>query len=472
MINRSNQYTAAYNKLYENQARSSEKTTIKHRVVLHWLIGLLCFGVFTGIWSEFEQTIIGKFDFFQKNDLLLSLYEIPQTTNLRQKHGQSAFDISGNRLKKNTHSIRVNRSHKRDSTYFIKPHKLSTEVAIQLATRRAKQIAELDKQAALNEALAKAALLEAKKNSASSSAIKAKKIAAFELNPNSNTTALTTQPIKDDLVVTGLNRPQILSIDEIEKLKQDKLNHTATFAAEQSAPMPTVHSGAKKTEFVETILAQVTAQAHDTEIGWSSGNGKSSSIRRQTISLDELNGFTVVNSKLATKESEIVGDQILMANIRVPAPLKRPKYTPKAGQDSITTNRSSLTCLTAALYHEVRGESRSGQLAVAEVISARRRSPSYPNTYCGVIYQNATKRNACQFSFACDGKTDLPRDLKTWAKMKKLANDFLAGRVSAPTVRGATHYHNTKVSPKWRWAMRRIGRIGGHIFYKDPKIKT
>ncbi|MBL1241377.1 MAG: cell wall hydrolase [OCS116 cluster bacterium] len=470
MTNRSSHHSDAQKKLYKNQKRNINTSKLSHRVALHLLVGLACFGLFMGFFDQIEHYIGIKFGLYEPDKPSITLYQIPRTVNLRQKHGDSVYDIAGKNLKKNTDGIRINRKNKRDSSYFIKVAKIDQEKAIQLATRRAKQIAELDRQAALNEALAKAALLEAEKRKASSSEIMAKKIAGFELNSNKNTGLLTGQPDDKDLLVASLTRSKILTGDEIEQLKQDKLNRAATFVTEQVAPMPNIHSGAVKSEFVENMLAQVTAQAHETELGWSGGNGKSSTIRRQTISMDKLNGFTVLDGKLATKESENTSDRILMANIQVPAPLKRPKYSPKS--KVISTSRSSLTCLTTALYHEVRGESRAGQLAVAEVISARRRSRSYPNTFCGVIYQNATKRNRCQFSFACDGKTDLPRDLKTWAKMKKLAGDFLAGRASAPKVRGATHYHTTKVSPKWRWSMKRIGRIGAHIFYKDPRAKA
>ena len=472
MTKRSSHLTDAQKNLYKNQKRNKTISIFNHRAALHLLVGLASLGFFIGFLDQMEHYIAIQLGIYEPDKPTLTLYQIPQTANLRQKHGDSAYDIAGHSLKKNPDNIRINRKNKRDSTYFIKVVKLDQEAAIQLATRRAKQIAELDRQAALNEALAKAALLEAEKRKATSSEIKAKKIASFDFQPTKTNSSLTDQPDSEDLRIASLNKTKILSGDEIDQLKRDKINLTATYAAEQMAPMPNIHSGKVKSEFVENMLAQVTAQAHETEVGWSSGNGKSSSIRRQTISLDKLNGFTVLDGKLATKETESTSDRILMANIQVPAPLKRPKYTPKNTPKAITTNRSSLTCLTTALYHEVRGESRAGQLAVAEVISARRRSRSYPNTFCGVIYQNATKRNACQFSFACDGKTDLPRDLKTWAKMKKLAGDFLAGRASAPKVRGATHYHTTKVSPKWRWSMKRIGRIGAHIFYKDPRARA
>jgi spore germination cell wall hydrolase CwlJ-like protein len=63
-------------------------------------------------------------------------------------------------------------------------------------------------------------------------------------------------------------------------------------------------------------------------------------------------------------------------------------------------------CLAEGIYFEARGEKVEGQAAVAQVILNRVRNPTFPNTICGVVYQNDTWRNRCQFSFACDGIRD------------------------------------------------------------------
>ena len=46
-----------------------------------------------------------------------------------------------------------------------------------------------------------------------------------------------------------------------------------------------------------------------------------------------------------------------------------------------------------------------GQIAVAQVVMNRVFSGYYPNNVCGVVYQNAHRHLACQFTFACDGKS-------------------------------------------------------------------
>ena len=76
----------------------------------------------------------------------------------------------------------------------------------------------------------------------------------------------------------------------------------------------------------------------------------------------------------------------------------------------VETANAERGCLAQAIYHEARGESEAGQMAVANVIVNRALSGKYPSTLCGVIYQNANKgRYRCQFTFACDGKDDAPR---------------------------------------------------------------
>ena len=122
-------------------------------------------------------------------------------------------------------------------------------------------------------------------------------------------------------------------------------------------------------------------------------------------------------------------------------------------------------CLAAGIYFEARGEKLSGQAAVAQVILNRVRNPTYPNTICGVVYQNKTWRNRCQFSFACDGIRDRVRSPKAWNIAEEIALATTAGKIWFKQVGSSTHYHATYVRPRWAKKMRRVGRIGLHIFY-------
>jgi hypothetical protein len=123
-------------------------------------------------------------------------------------------------------------------------------------------------------------------------------------------------------------------------------------------------------------------------------------------------------------------------------------------------------CLREAIYHEARGEDVVGQFAVAEVILNRVASGRYPDTICEVVYQNVHRRNACQFSYACNGRSVFLRDVRATAIAGRIAQLAVSGFDSQLTG-GATHYHATSVFPHWATAMERTARYGAHIFYRE-----
>ncbi len=127
--------------------------------------------------------------------------------------------------------------------------------------------------------------------------------------------------------------------------------------------------------------------------------------------------------------------------------------------------KRELRCMTTAIYFEARGEPVRGQLAVGQVIMNRVRSPEYPDTICGVIFQGESRKNACQFSFACDGLADRPDNPQHWRLAKSLARQITSGEVWLNDVGYSTHYHATYVAPDWRVGMQRVKQIGRHIFY-------
>lgn len=123
-------------------------------------------------------------------------------------------------------------------------------------------------------------------------------------------------------------------------------------------------------------------------------------------------------------------------------------------------------CLANGIYFEARGESVKGQAAVAQVILNRVRNPHYPDTICGVVYQNEDWRNRCQFSFACDLIRDLVRSRESWQTAQDVAMAVTAGKIWLPEVGSSTHYHATYVNPRWARSMKKVGQIGLHIFYR------
>ena len=136
----------------------------------------------------------------------------------------------------------------------------------------------------------------------------------------------------------------------------------------------------------------------------------------------------------------------------------------------VGTRSRQWRCLTEALYFEARGENLVGQVAVAEVILNRVDSKSYPNSVCGVIQQGQYKRNACQFSFICDGKVEYIGDRGSFEELGKVAWVMLQGKPRILTGK-ATHYHAASVLPRWAKRLVRTARIGNHIFYRqEPQL--
>jgi len=127
-------------------------------------------------------------------------------------------------------------------------------------------------------------------------------------------------------------------------------------------------------------------------------------------------------------------------------------------------------CLAQAIYHEARGETHAGQLAVANVIVNRARSDRYPSTLCGVIYQNADQgRYRCQFTFACDGRSDAPGERRAWARSMALAAEvyaeFATGAEIGALPGSALYYHTTNVRPSWSYTFSKVAEVDSHIFY-------
>ena len=131
------------------------------------------------------------------------------------------------------------------------------------------------------------------------------------------------------------------------------------------------------------------------------------------------------------------------------------------------TRAKAEKCLADAVYFEARGEVRKGQEAVAQVVMNRVFSGYYPHDVCGVVYQNAHRHLACQFTFACEGK-DLSRidEPDMWEQAKSIAKDTLDGKIWLAEVGHATHYHAYWVHPSWVHEMTRLFRLGVHTFYR------
>jgi spore germination cell wall hydrolase CwlJ-like protein len=144
----------------------------------------------------------------------------------------------------------------------------------------------------------------------------------------------------------------------------------------------------------------------------------------------------------------------------------RPKSPAERLKLSGKAREKAEKCLANAVYFEARGEPIRGQIGVAQVVMNRVFSPFYPKTVCDVVYQNANRHNACQFTFACDGIPDIVTEPDAWARAKRIARDMLDGKLWMPEVAKSTHYHAYWVRPSWVHEMKKMYKLGVHTFYR------
>ena len=121
-------------------------------------------------------------------------------------------------------------------------------------------------------------------------------------------------------------------------------------------------------------------------------------------------------------------------------------------------------CLALAMYFEARAEGREGMRAVGHVILNRRADERFPSTVCGVVQQGGEGRG-CQFSWFCDGRSDVPTHRRAWRSAGALAYQLLAGRLD-DTTEGALFYHATWIDVPWKRPREKTRVIGNHAFYR------
>jgi hypothetical protein len=126
----------------------------------------------------------------------------------------------------------------------------------------------------------------------------------------------------------------------------------------------------------------------------------------------------------------------------------------------------ALQCLAAAELYEA-GDDAEGEAAVAQVVLNRVRHAAFPATVCGVVFQGAERATGCQFTFTCDGSLRRTMSEAAWQRARVVAARALDGHVDA-TVGLATHYHTDWVYPYWSPSLRKLARVGTHLFFGWP----
>lgn len=139
---------------------------------------------------------------------------------------------------------------------------------------------------------------------------------------------------------------------------------------------------------------------------------------------------------------------------------------PFAFRGSETDRLRARDCLaTAALYEA--GDDTVGEAAVAQVVLNRVRHAAFPRTVCGVVYQGSERATGCQFTFTCDGSLRRRMPEAAWRRARDVADRALSGYVDG-SVGLATHYHTNWVYPYWSPSLRKLAKVGTHLFFGWP----
>lgn len=165
-----------------------------------------------------------------------------------------------------------------------------------------------------------------------------------------------------------------------------------------------------------------------------------------------------------------------------------------ADQQSATPFLSlkEVECLARNIFYEAANEPEEGKVAVGLVTLNRSESPKFPNTVCGVVAQKTVfsvpqvqiiehknlfkstfeKRTTwasvavCQFSWNCKRVSRPKFDDPRWLESQRIASELAAGGFEQwrEKYASALHFHAIHVNPGWN--LKRITRIGGHVFYE------
>lgn len=122
-------------------------------------------------------------------------------------------------------------------------------------------------------------------------------------------------------------------------------------------------------------------------------------------------------------------------------------------------HQEEIACLALNIYHEARGESIAGQIAVAEVTINRMNHTYFPDTVCGVVWEPN------QFSWTHDGISDQAYETEAYTIALNIAETVYYGQEDEFTG-GALFYHADYITaPNWTEYMEVSSVIGKHIFY-------
>ena len=121
-----------------------------------------------------------------------------------------------------------------------------------------------------------------------------------------------------------------------------------------------------------------------------------------------------------------------------------------------------LLCMARNIYYEAGREPYEGKLAVAQVVNNRVNNSKFPKTICEVIYQKIN--NTYQFSWVGEN-VSTQMNKYVWEESLMVAKKSMTqSNIHELLAKSkAMYFHAVSVSPDWN--LKRVTKIGNHIFY-------
>ena len=145
-----------------------------------------------------------------------------------------------------------------------------------------------------------------------------------------------------------------------------------------------------------------------------------------------------------------------ISDIRTGAPSVESGGTPGRAMPNGRGPMSELLILALTLWGEARGESLLGKFAVADVVLTR--SASRGQSISEVC------KEPRQFSCWDAGRPEADYLSKEWRDCLFVARKVMEKGYQIKV--DADHYHAKSVRPIWVVGMKRVERIGNHVFYR------
>lgn len=183
----------------------------------------------------------------------------------------------------------------------------------------------------------------------------------------------------------------------------------------------------------------------------------------QTMAVEQEQKEETAEAKAEELEQNVV-DEVLPSPTEIITKPEAQAVDPK-GEDPLD---DAITCLSRTIYWEARGEEAAEMEAVANVVMNRLGHEDFPDTTCEVVMQGS-EQGACQFSWWCDGRSDIAEEDEAYVIAKDIARKALNGQLIDRTG-GALYFHHRETTPDWAAEYIKTVEAGVFVFYKPHEI--